>query len=707
MSADELSVKLTTRDELTGKLKEVRSAIKNATNDLTDLNKHLDSPAGKTAYDDARHSLSQLSLEEKRLRSEMGKNERAIRSMGTTSTKSAEKTRKSWTTATKLGIAAAGTAAVVAAKKIWTAAKSITTGYESAVKSARGLQRQFGGSIADASRLGHAMRMSGLDIDKAGTALSRYAKNIDALQQAQTDANARAKESDQAMKDYYKTLARLGPKADATKLAMKDWAKAESAANRAFKKVDSSALGQAGVSVLTKSGDLRSTKAILGDTADVFAKLQDGPTKTALAMKIFGKSGKDMIPFLEKGKAGIADLMAEADRLGITLTGKDKDSVMESVNTQRKFNEALLGVKTTLAREVFPQLIKFGDWMNTKGVPLLRSMVDWVKRNSSAVKTAGAVLAIAIGVIGASTIAMKVWRGAVTAWTVASKIAWAAQVVWTNAQIAFNLAMQANPIGLVVLAIVALVAILVLAYKKVGWFRAAVQSAWSGIKKAASAFVGWFKETAWPAIRTVLGWIGGYYRTMWGVAKTVWNGVTNTVSTAIGKIKAGISGVKTSFSRVWDGVSGAAKSAFNGIAKAWNSTIGALSWTVPSWVWGIGGKTISVPNLPTFWQGGPVAAGTKALVGEIGPELFVPNTGRPRVIGADGPEIRDFAQAGVIIPNHLMPMAPVVLRQREREPAMAGASVHIGTINAASNVDVEGRVLHAMMRADRISRERR
>ena len=53
-------------------------------------------------------------------------------------------------------------------------------------------------------------------------------------------------------------------------------------------------------------------------------------------------------------------------------------------------------------------------------------------------------------------------------------------------------------------------------------------------------------------------------------------------------------------------------------------------------------------------MGGPVTPGLTALVGEIGPELFVPAIGRPRVIGADGPEILDFHTSGTVIPNHLL-----------------------------------------------------
>ena len=47
---------------------------------------------------------------------------------------------------------------------------------------------------------------------------------------------------------------------------------------------------------------MKSTEAVLLQVADVFANLEDGAVKTALAVKLFGKSGMDMIPFLNRGR---------------------------------------------------------------------------------------------------------------------------------------------------------------------------------------------------------------------------------------------------------------------------------------------------------------------------------------------------------------------------------------------------------------------
>jgi hypothetical protein len=63
--------------------------------------------------------------------------------------------------------------------------------------------------------------------------------------------------------------------------------------------------------------------------------------------------------------------------------------------------------------------------------------------------------------------------------------AYVATKLWTIAVWAFNAAMAANPITLIIIGIVALTAAVIYAYNKFGWFRAAVQAAWAGIQTAA------------------------------------------------------------------------------------------------------------------------------------------------------------------------------------------------------------------------------
>ena len=72
-----------------------------------------------------------------------------------------------------------------------------------------------------------------------------------------------------------------------------------------------------GVSATDAQGNLKSTEVLFGDIAEKFSNLQDGAGKTAIAIKLFGKAGADIIPLLNQGKTGIAGMVAEAEKFGI------------------------------------------------------------------------------------------------------------------------------------------------------------------------------------------------------------------------------------------------------------------------------------------------------------------------------------------------------------------------------------------------------
>ncbi|MEP7240632.1 MAG: hypothetical protein ABI697_07085 [Devosia sp.] len=89
-----------------------------------------------------------------------------------------------------------------------------------------------------------------------------------------------------------------------------------------------------GVSVKDASGNLRGSDQVFSDLADRFDRLEDGPTKTALAMTLFGKSGAALIPLLNEGADGLRRYADESDRTGNTISGK-------AAAGAEKFNDAL------------------------------------------------------------------------------------------------------------------------------------------------------------------------------------------------------------------------------------------------------------------------------------------------------------------------------------------------------------------------------
>jgi len=111
--------------------------------------------------------------------------------------------------------------------------------------------------------------------------------------------------------------------------------------------------------------------------------------------------------------------------------------------------------------------------------------------------------------------------------------------------------------------------------------------------------------------------------------------VRKIVDTVFDAMLAGGKAVFEGLTTYFTGVFNIYKSLFNGIAKLWNSTVGKLSFSIPSWVPVIGGKGFSVPNIPYLAEGGIVTEPTLAMIGERGPEAVVPLTGRNSGMGGN------------------------------------------------------------------------
>lgn len=112
-----------------------------------------------------------------------------------------------------------------------------------------------------------------------------------------------------------------------------------------------------GIEVLDANGDLKKTDEILLEIADKFKYMPDDALKTSMAMDIFGKSGADLIPFLNAGKDGINALQIEARNLGLeieTKTAKQAEALNDSISRLMKsvdgvVNQSMPGFLSVLA----------------------------------------------------------------------------------------------------------------------------------------------------------------------------------------------------------------------------------------------------------------------------------------------------------------------------------------------------------------------
>lgn len=147
--------------------------------------------------------------------------------------------------------------------------------------------------------------------------------------------------------------------------------------------------------------------------------------------------------------------------------------------------------------------------------------------------------------------------------------------VATAATWAFNAAMlvATSPITLVVIAIAALIAFIIYLATQTTFFQDLWKVVWTNVKK--------FFITACEGMKIAAGVVVDF----------------------ITKIPERI---KIGFLRLAEIITSPFRFAFNSIARLWNNTLGKLSFSIPSWVPGIGGNGFSMPKIPMLQKGGEI-----------------------------------------------------------------------------------------------------
>jgi phage-related protein len=123
-------------------------------------------------------------------------------------------------------------------------------------------------------------------------------------------------------------------------------------------------------------------------------------------------------------------------------------------------------------------------------------VAEFFTKHQTAAKVLGVALVALAGVLITVGVATKVYAAA-------QIVAEAATVTWTAAQWLLNAALTANPIGIVVVALAALVAGLILAWKHSETFRKVVTAAFDAVKAAANFVLDFFRNN-WKIIAAII-----------------------------------------------------------------------------------------------------------------------------------------------------------------------------------------------------------
>lgn len=196
-----------------------------------------------------------------------------------------------------------------------------------------------------------------------------------------------------------------------------------------------------GIKVTDATGALRPAADVMADVAGVFAAMPDGAEKTALAMELFGKSGAEMIPALNEGKAGLAGLMDEARKLGIVIDSETAASAGKFNDNLFTLGAAASGLAVQIAADLLPTLQKISDFlvdMAKAYADLSPGMQEFIANVAGAVVVGGPLLVglglmvSAIGHVGAAFAALSALILANPLGAAVALIAGGAFLIWYN-----------------------------------------------------------------------------------------------------------------------------------------------------------------------------------------------------------------------------------------------------------------------------------
>ena len=329
---------------------------------------------------------------------------------------------------------------------------------------------------------------------------------------------------------------------------------------------------QLGIKVKDSNGHLRNSTTVFYETLTALSKVQNETERDTLAMTLFGKSADSLAGIVDDGGAALQELAGKAEKAGVILSQDTLDganALNDKVDTLKATVKGFAGkVGSELAGRASKALDVVGshfskafntspmDWLNGKLDTLMAKLDSWIAGGGLERLADLLVNGVQLGAQKAGDMLQKagdalkwckdhsdtlvnVLKGLAAAWAVKKVLDFnngladcvgniggiiktvltmtgvlggqaAATGTATAAQTGLNAAMTANPIGAVILAIEALIAVGVLLYKNWDTIKAGAQSLWNKFKdvsiRIGTAFSGAFNKVK-NAAKTALEWV--------------------------------------------------------------------------------------------------------------------------------------------------------------------------------------------------------
>ena len=408
---------------------------------------------------------------------------------------------------------------------------------------------------------------------------------------------------------------------------------------------------------------------------------------TEKAIEVFGtKAGPELADAIKSGRFAFDDFTETVKNSAGTV----ERTFEETQDAPDKLALSIQSLKTDLAQttnevmqELAPELEdalkEISKILKNDVIPAVKNFIQFILKNKTPIITA-------IASITAGLVAMKV-AGALGAIISSFKAFKTAQDGATASQWLLNAAMNANPIGLIIGAITALVAAFAILWNNCEGFREFWITLWEMITDAAGAaweaITGFFSN-AWGFITEGFAGAGEFFAGVWENIKSALSSVgswfSETFTGAWEKVKEAFSGIGKWFSDRWTDIQNVFRNiggwfskvftdakekigvAFHGVIEVVkapvNWIIDGINWfirglnkiKIPDWVPGkLGGLGINIPEIPNLARGGILERGQIGLLEGNGAEAVVPLENNRRWIAATARDLKEALQGEGIL----------------------------------------------------------
>ena len=305
--------------------------------------------------------------------------------------------------------------------------------------------------------------------------------------------------------------------------------------------------------------------AYTGNFRDAMAKGQITADEFNTALKQLG-----MDDAAQKAATSTKTFEGAIGNLQATITG----GFAEILDAVKPFATEFAGAVSDV---VGPALKSVAAFVKDEVVPSLKGFGEWLDKNKELLGG----IAVVVGVLAAPLAGLKLGimliQGALAVWSTVTKIA-------TAVQAAFNVVLNLNPIGLIVLAIAALVAGLIYFFTqtevgKQAWatFTAFLTDSWKGFTE----FIGKAWETIQQAFSDGVAAVGKFMDDARNAIVNAWNAVMAFFNEIPGKVQGVFAAagqwLVDSGTKIMDGLKSGVNSAWTAVASFFTSIPGKIT----------------------------------------------------------------------------------------------------------------------------------